>query len=259
MPNQVYDISWLDLSIGYILLSVPLFIFHRYKTGLVKDTIIAFLRMALQLFLVGLYLDVIFKYNSVYINVLWLSVMIIIATFTAIKRSEIKGYRFIVPIGGSLMVSMGLISFMFLIVVLKPDSFFNAQYFIPITGMIIGNCMERIIIALNSYYSTLNKEHEVYQYYLANGANRKEALKPFFSDALKKSFNPLIANTAVIGLIALPGMMTGQILGGSSPNVAIKYQILLMLCIFIASVMSVFLSLKWSTKFFLDDKENIVK
>ena len=78
---------------------------------------------------------------------------------------------------------------------------------------------------------------------LANGATAHEARSPFMRDALIKSFNPTIASMAVMGLIALPGTMTGQILGGSDPDVAIKYQIMLMISIFASSLISVLLTL----------------
>lgn len=75
---------------------------------------------------------------------------------------------------------------------------------------------------MNTYYSGLKREQQLYRYLLGNGATRQEAQAPFIKQAIIKSFSPLIANIAVMGLVALPGTMIGQILGGSSPNVAIK-------------------------------------
>ena len=244
MLLNTYHISWLSLSLAYILLAFPLYIFWKYKTGLVKETLISFARMTLQLALVGLYLGLIFNLNNVWINIGWVFIMIGVATITTTQRSGLKGRAFFVPVSLALLVSIVLIDTFFLGAILQLENFFEARYFIPITGMIIGNCMERNIIALNTFYDTLTKEYEVYQYYIANGASRQEALRPFISEAIQKSFNPLIANTAVIGLIALPGMMTGQILGGSAPGLAIKYQILLMLGIFTASLSTVYITLR---------------
>jgi putative ABC transport system permease protein len=117
--------------------------------------------------------------------------------------------------------------------------------------------MERNIIAMNSYYNNLIQNQSQYNYSLAAGASRKEALRPFMNKALKDAFNPLIAQMAVIGLISLPGTMTGQILGGSDPSVAIKYQILIMLCIFVATIITVVTTIYFANKFAFDGYDNI--
>lgn len=121
-----------------------------------------------------------------------------------------------------------------------------AQYTIPITGMVLGNCLRSNVIGINAFYYSINEHQERYRFYLASGANRNEALMPFFRDALKKSANPTLASMATIGLVSLPGMMTGQILSGSSPLTAIKYQIMIMLAIFSGTVLSVYLGIKFS-------------
>ena len=135
---------------------------------------------------------------------------------------------------------------------------FTAQYFIPISGMILGNMLSANVIALNSFYGSLNRERQLYLYLLGNGASPSEALTPFMREALIKSFNPTIASMAVMGLIALPGTMTGQILGGSSPSVAIKYQIMLMITIFASSLISVLLTL-WISRKKTFDKYGMTK
>jgi putative ABC transport system permease protein len=85
------------------------------------------------------------------------------------------------------------------------------------------------------------------------GGSRLQALKPFFRESFVASVNPILASMATIGIVSLPGMMTGQILGGSIPMVAIKYQIIIMLAIFYTQFFSVFLSLFFSIKLGFDD------
>lgn len=92
----------------------------------------------------------------------------------------------------------------------------------------------------------MRTEKARYKYSLIAGATRSEALRPFISEALKISFAPTIASNATIGLIWLPGMMTGQILGGSDPMTAIKYQILIVISIFVGGVVTVFTALSLS-------------
>jgi UDP-glucose/iron transport system permease protein len=246
------DISYLNLALGFLLMIIPILIFAYYKTGLVKDTIISIIRMTVQLFLVGFYLKFVFEWDKWWLNLLWGIVMMVVAAITIGRRSNMKKSLFIVPIFLAILTSMIIVDGYFLGIVIKLDNVFTAMYFIPITGMILGNCLRSNVIALNSFYKSLNKDRTMYRFYIANGATREEALKPFMREALIISFNPTIANTAVIGLISLPGMMTGQLLGGSSPDIAIKYQIMLVITIFVASIITVFLTIKIVNLFVFD-------
>lgn len=250
--NSAQDISLLNLALGYLMVIIPIAVFAYYKTGLVKDTIIAFARMTIQLFLVGLYLKYVFVWNYWWLNLIWGLLMIIVATITIGRRSNMKKSIFIVPIFLSILFSMIIVDGYFLGIVIKLNNVFSAMYFIPITGMILGNCLRSNVIALSSFYKNLNKDRTMFRFLIANGATREEAIMPFMRESLRLSFNPTIANTAVIGLISLPGMMTGQLLGGSSPDVAIKYQIMLVITIFVASLITVFLSIKIVNLFVFD-------
>jgi len=255
----VQDISWSDLSIGYLLIIIPVVVFNYYQTGMVKSTLIAIARMTIQLLLVGVYLETIFKLNNVWVNLAWVGVMILVASYTVIKRSGLNRKLFQIPILVSLIISILLVDVYFLGVVVRLDFIFDARYFIPITGMMIGNCLSINIVALNTFYQKLNREQLQYRFAIANGASKSEALKGFIAEALKKSLNPTIATTAVVGLISLPGMMTGQILGGSNPSVAIKYQIMIMITILVSSLITVILSILISNKFVFDSMDMPVK
>ncbi len=250
--EHIVNITVKDLIFGYFLLIIPIVILGYYKTGLVKDAIIAVARMTVQLFLLGIYLQYLFDLDLWWLNLLWAVIMIGVAAGTIGKRTGMLKQIFVVPIFTAIFISMALVDFYFLKIVLKLDNIFSARYFIPITGMIMGNCMRSNVMALDTFYKSLRQEKTLYRFLLANGATRHEALQPFYKKALYVAFNPTIANTAVIGLISLPGMMTGQILGGSSPSVAIKYQIMIMITIFVASVMTVYITIRIVNKFAFD-------
>ncbi|MDZ7741737.1 MAG: ABC transporter permease [Bacteroidota bacterium] len=254
---DIKDISWIDLSTGFILLLAPLLILWYYKTGLVLKTLLAAGRMTLQLFLVGLYLTYLFELNNVWVNIAWVLVMILVNTFTISDRSELKLRAFAIPVTLGTLIAIAIVDGFFLGLSLRLENIFEARYFIAITGMIMGNTIERNIIALNSFYKSLEREKLRYNFALSCGAKKSEALLPFFKDSLKRSFNPQLARMSIMGIIALPGMMTGQILGGSSPQIAIKYQIMLMLMIFIAGMLTVVITLNMANRFVFDKFGNL--
>ena len=255
--NTAIDISWSGLAVGFVLLVIPFFVLWYYRTGLLKPAVISVIRMTVQLLLVGLYLEYIFILNNMWINLTWVLIMVIIAALTTVKRSYLYFRLYLIPVFVSLAISLIIVDVYFLGFVIKLDNLFEAIYLIPITGMLLGNCIRTNILGLSSYYNKLQKEQILYKYALANGATKKEALIPYMRNSLRTSFAPTIATMAVVGLISLPGMMTGQILGGSSPNVAIKYQIMLMITILVSSVMTVVLTIFISNRFIFDPFHNL--
>ncbi|MFP4621833.1 MAG: ABC transporter permease, partial [Bacteroidales bacterium] len=178
-------------------------------------------------------------------------------TFTIMRRAYLTRRYFLIPLAVSLATSLAIVDAYFLGIIIDLDYFFDARYFIPISGIILGNCLKTNILGLNTFYKTLRQEKMRYRYYLANGATQGEALAPFMREALKTAFNPLIATITVIGLISLPGLMTGQILGGASPDVAIKYQIMLMLSLFASTLISVVLTIIIANRFVFDEFGNM--
>jgi putative ABC transport system permease protein len=152
------------------------------------------------------------------------------------------------PLIVGFIVASILVGLYFLGIVLKLNNVFSAQYFIPIMGILLGNMLTVNVIAVGTFYTTLQREQNLYYYLLGNGASRSEALQPFVRQAIVKSFSPTIANMAVMGLVSLPGTMIGQILGGSSPNVAIEYQIMIVVITMSASMLSLIIAIGLSSK-----------
>lgn len=242
------DISYLSLGIGLLLLLIPLFYIWKFKTGLLQATLIGTVRMIVQLFFIGVYLKYLFLWNNPWINFLWVIVMIFVASQTALSRTGLKQKILFIPISVGFICSVVCIGMYFIGIVLQLENIFNAQYFIPIFGILMGNMLSSNVIALNTYYNGLKREQQLYRYLLGNGATRAEAQAPFIREAIIKSFSPLIANIAVMGLVALPGTMIGQILGGSSPNVAIKYQMMIIVVTFTASMLSLMITISLASR-----------
>ncbi len=240
------DISYWGLVIGILLLLVPIYFFYRFKTGLVKATLTGALRMVVQLFLIGMYLKYLFLWDNPWVNFLWVFIMVCVASETALARTQLKRNILMIPIAIGFLASAILVGLYFLGVVLQADNIFGTQYMIPIFGILMGNMLSSNVIALNTFYTNLMREQQLYYYLLGNGATRHEATAPFVREAIIKAFSPAIANMAVMGLVALPGTMIGQILGGSSPNVAIKYQMMIIVITVTASILSLMITLRLS-------------
>lgn len=261
--NSITDISLWKLALSFATLAIPIFFLIYYRIKIIRSVIISAIRMTLQLMLIAVYLEWIFKLNNALINAAWVVMMILIGVFTTINRSGLKRKHMLLPLIISGITSVIIIDSFFLGYVLRLEYVFDARYFIPITGMVLGNALNHNIVGLRTYFTSLHEKSELYYFLLTNTGEKKIALRPFIGDAIKQALNPLIATMSVIGLISLPGMMTGQILGGSPPATAIKYQIMIMLAIFVGCTINLFLSIFISNLFVFDGfgrlKEGIIK
>ena len=245
---ETIDISYVSLLVGLLLLLIPIYYIWRYETKLVKAICVGAVRMVVQMLFIGVYLRYLFEWDNPIVNLLWGCVMVYIAAETALSRTKVRRGVLMMPLIVGFIVASILIGLYFLGVVLGLNNVFDAQYFIPIMGILLGNMLTVNVIAVGTFYSTLQREQNLYYYLLGNGASRSDALQPFVRQAIVKSFSPTIANMAVMGLVSLPGTMIGQILGGSTPDVAIKYQIMIVVITMSASMLSLIMAIGLSSK-----------
>ena len=260
---ETLDIDLSRMALLYSLCLLPWTLLWLMGTRLTRDIGIGILRMTLQLALVGFYLKTLFSLNNPWLNGAWILIMLIVADFSILRRAGLKVRYFALATFSAIAFSILLSTAYLVLLVIQPTHFFDARYIVPLAGMILGNCMQGNVIALERFYSALRKNQNEYATYLMLGASRWEALRPYFREAIRASVNPTIANMATMGLVSLPGMMTGQILGGSEPWVAVKYQIAIMICIFTSTTVATIINLKLSLKIAFNDfdvlKEQVIE
>ncbi len=239
----VENISAWGLAAAYVLLLIPLGIVLWLGVPIFRSTLISVARMTVQLLFVGLYLQVVFKINSIWLNAAWLVVMVVVADVSIVHGTSIRLRRFGLPVFAGLLVGAAVPLLFFVGPILKRPGLLDAQYVIPIGGMILGNCLRANIIGLRAFYDAIRKGEKAFLNTLAQGATLWEAVGPYLRDALHAALSPTVATIATIGLVALPGMMTGVILGGANPMTAIKYQIAIMIAILTGTAITVLLAI----------------
>ena len=242
-----------DLSIGsliaaFALLIIPIAFSLTLKLGIVRESLIASARMAIQLFLAGLYLTWLFKVNNPALNIFWILVMMLVASLTTVQKSDLRPRYLLGPVCiATFVATIGVVLY-FNGFIARVDRLFDARYLVVIGGMVLGNSLHGNIVSLTHFYSVLRAREERFLYFLGNGATLQEAVRPFYRESMIRALKPTLASMATIGLVALPGMMTGQMLGGSPPLVAIKYQIAIMLTIFSSVTVSTALAIYFSSR-----------
>ncbi|KJY83164.1 ABC transporter permease [Vibrio galatheae] len=239
----VADISWPVLGLFFSLLVIPLWINHYYQLNLAKEALVSVVRMAIQLLLVGVYLEYLFQLNSLFFNLLWLALMTVIGASAIINKTQLPKKVLLLPVSIALAATLIPMLAIISLLIIQPQPLYSAQYLIPLAGMLLGNSMSGNIVALQSFFTALDERKSEYEAAISLGASPRYATLPFVQDAIRRSLAPTLATMTTSGLVTLPGMMTGQILAGASPIVAIKYQIMIMVAIFIMLTLSVTLAL----------------
>lgn len=236
--------GFFDLALSLIFVFIPLILTLMLKLGLEKDIWIATVRSVVQLLIVGYILTFVFESESALFIILMIIVMIAAASQNVFKKGEgipkIKSLivftlAVVEIFSMSLLLSLGIIEF-------------KAQEIIPISGMIIGNCMVLSLLFLDKFKDELERGSETIELILSFGGEPKDAVSRSLKSAIRTSMIPTLESQKTMGLVQLPGMMSGLIIGGADPMTAVLYQLLILFLIMtnasVSSVMIGFLSYK---------------
>lgn len=231
MSPDAADISLWQLALASLLLFVAIGLSVALRLGLTRGLAIAATRMVAQLFLVGLVLEWVFT-NATAPLVVALSVgMALLAGQAAVRRTSRRFPGIWVDALVSVLGASFVVTGAAVLGVLRIDPWYDPQYVIPLHGMLLGNALTGISLSLDRFMEGASRGRGLVEARLALGATRWEAARPLFRDAVRVGLVPITNSMAVMGIVSLPGMMTGQILAGAAPADAVRYQILIVFMI----------------------------
>lgn len=230
---QYIELDYADLALPALLIVMNGALSLWLRLGLERQLLVSALRMIVQLLLVGYVLVFLFSAVSPVWTGLAAAAMVLFAGREILARQ----HR---PIGGFWGYSLGTACMLFaagavtalaLLTQLRADPWYHPRYALPLLGMVLGNTMTGISLGMDVLTNGLQRGRAAVEAQLALGATRWRAMLPVTRDALRSGFMPIINAMAAVGLVSLPGMMTGQILAGVEPHEAVKYQLLVMFLI----------------------------
>ncbi len=257
MPSTSHgyaQISYQQLAVALVLVLITLVLSRIERLAIEKDLLIGSVRAFLQLVAVGYVLQAIFSANKWYWVLLTLAVMTAVAGYTAAQRSkDIPGAKWIavmsVGIGGlgtlAILVGLGIIEA-------------APWYVIPISGMILGNSMNGAALAMNRISGEIKLRRAQIETALALGATSRQAADPALKAAAKAAMIPNINSMMTVGIVSLPGMMTGQIIAGQAPTEAVRYQIVVVYMITAAVTVASLAAVLWSYRQFFTREHQLL-
>jgi len=230
---NVISLSSLDLSLAALLVIALAIISFVLKLGLRNRIIIAEISTVVQLVLIGLVLKALFAQ----VNLLFVAALSILMLLIAGREVMARQQRRFGGIWGyglgtlSMFISSFALTIYALIVIVGTDPWYTPQYAIPLLGMMLGNTMTGVSLALDKLTTTAWQQRSIIEARLILGQDWRTAIGDITRDSVRIGMIPMINAMAAAGLVSLPGMMTGQILSGTDPMEAVKYQILIMFLI----------------------------
>lgn len=226
----------LPWALGLVVATIALSSWQ--KLGLEGSLALAAGRTIVQLTVVGYFLGVVFAFNSPGLVLAVLGGMLVVAAIVARNRISQKIPRLLPLIAGSILVSTALTLTYTNLLIVQPQPWYDPKTIIPLAGIVLGNAMNGAAIAGDRLVSTLNSSQLEIETHLSLGATPQQAVADYRRDAIKAGLIPTINSMMVVGLVTLPGIITGQLLGGANPIQAAAFQMLILFMLAFATLLT---------------------
>lgn len=252
-------LSWWDVAVAALLVVVLAWLSLWQRLALERQILIAAVRTVIQLALVGLVLKAIFDDERLVWVVLMAGVMLSVAGYETMARQKRRlqgGWAY--GIGtASLFVSSFTVTLFALLLVVGNEPWYQPQYAIPLLGMMLGNTMNGVALSLDRLMSSVWQQRAVIEQRLMLGQTWKEAMTELRHEAMRAGMIPTINAMAAVGVVSLPGMMTGQILSGTPPLEAVKYQMMIMFMVAAGAGFGAVVALQLGSRRLFDERQRL--
>ncbi|MGE5370989.1 MAG: ABC transporter permease [Solirubrobacterales bacterium] len=225
------QISNLQLVFSVSLVVLTGIVSALLQLGLLKSLLWGTVRAFAQLTLIGYILTYVFKWNHPAVIFSLILVMCWIASREAIGRIKNAPANPMRVTYLSMIASTFIVGLIVVVVIIGPEPWYSARVMIPIFGMLLGNSMNAIALSLDRMLSDVTAHADEVEQMLCFGATPWEAVVIHVKKAVSSGMTPTLNSLAVVGIVSLPGMMTGQILAGMDPQSAVRYQFVVMIMI----------------------------
>lgn len=237
MKTSYLVIDYWQLGLAAMLMLLNFGLSIGLKLDLTRSLFIASVRMVVQLLLIGFILEWLFSQDNPVLIVAIALGMTVIAGVSAVGRTKRKFVGIYWNSVLSILVATALISQISILGIIRVSPWYDPQYFIPIIGMLLGNILNGISLGLDRFLEGLVTQRDQVEMLLAHGATRWEASHRQVREAVRTGMIPITNSMMVMGVVSMPGMMTGQILAGANPIDAVRYQIVIVFMIAAATAL----------------------
>jgi putative ABC transport system permease protein len=257
--QELIKLDFVDLACAIGLMGAAIALSAWERIGLELNLAIATGRTILQLAVLGYVLEFIFALDNPWAVLAILSVMLTISAIVARNRITQKIPQMFPLVWGSIFLSTALTMVYTNVLIIQPDRWFEPQYVIPLAGIVLGNAMNAAALTGERLVSTINASHLEIETHLSLGATPQQAIVQYRKDAVRAGLIPTLNQMMVIGMVTLPGIITGQLLSGVNAREAASYQILIMFMIAFANLLTTVLVTRGISRQFFNSAAQLVR
>lgn len=252
------ELGLLQIALALVLMVAAIALVRWQQLGLELTLLNATARTIVQLLAVGYVLSFVFAWQNPFSVLAVLLVMLAIATIVARNRIDKRLSRLLPMLAGSLLTTLLLTMVYTTGVIIRPEVWYDPRYVIPLSGIVLGNAMTAATIAGDRLVTTLRRNLLEVETHLSLGASSQQAIAAYRREAIKAGLIPTINAMMVVGIVKLPGIITGQLLSGAEPLNAALYQMLIMFMLAFADLVAALLVTAGLRRLFFNDAEQLV-
>lgn len=236
------NITYLSIVMGLLLALAPLGVLYRFVPLQLKTLAVALLRMLLQLGVVAVLMWLLWRYDIIWLSLLLVLLMATVATFMLLRRVKLKSEVLLLPVWAAMLITTIGVGGFVLFGILRPQSVLSIRWILPIAAVLLAHQLATGVVSLQTYFETLRNDSLTYYERIGNGASRLNALAPYIGRALESLVRPAAANLVVIGLLSLPVLLAGLMMGGLQPVDAVFIYAVLVVASIAASMVFLLLA-----------------
>lgn len=265
--SELIELNFLDLAIAVGLMVTAIGLSIWQKIGLELNLAFATVRTILQLLVLGYILDFILALNNPLAVLAILAIMLTLVAIVTRNRITKKIPQVLPLVWGSMFLSTAFTLIYTNFLIIQPERLFQPQYVIPLAGIVLGNAMNAAAIAGERLVSTINASHTEIETHLSLGATPQQAIKQYKKDSIRAGLIPTINQMMIIGMVTIPGFMSGLIISGvnydkipfPAASEAASYQILLMFMVAFSNLLTTILLTEGLSRQFFNSNAQLVK
>lgn len=251
------QLTYFDLLLATSLLVLAAIVLQRERLGLVKDLLWGSVRAFVQLSAVGLALKWIFAAQNPLPVAGFFLLIIAAATITAGRRQKPRLPQSHLLLAGAILIGVAPVLAIAILLIVRPEPFWQGQYLLPLAGMTTAGSMNAANLTLDRLASEMkSKQHEI-EAVLALGLGPQTAVRTLIRRVAQAALIPTMNALLAVGIVQLPGMMSGQILAGVPPVAAVRYQIVIMFMLTAAPVLTTAITIHWATGRYFTKREQL--
>ncbi|MEB3214922.1 MAG: iron export ABC transporter permease subunit FetB [Nostocales cyanobacterium 94392] len=263
--SELIQLDFLDLAIAVGLMVIAIGLSIWEKIGLELNLAVASGRTILQLVVLGYILDFILALNNIWAVLAILAVMLTLGAIVAKNRITNKIPQVLPLVWGSMFLSTAFTLIYTNFLIIQPDRWYQPQYVIPLAGVVLGNAMNAAAISGERLVSTINANHAEIETHLSLGATPQQAIKQYKKDSIRAGLIPTINQMMIIGMVTIPGFMSGLIISGvdydkipfQAASESASYQILLMFMVAFNNLLTTILLTKALSRQFFNSNAQL--